>query len=46
MATLTITGTAADDTIVITATGADSGAYSINGEPAVASSPARTATIP
>jgi hypothetical protein len=35
MATLTITGTAADDTIVITATGADSGAYSINGGPAV-----------
>jgi outer membrane usher protein FimD/PapC len=36
MATLTITGTAADDTIVITATGADSGAYSINDGPAVA----------
>src|SRR5262245_45676070 len=36
MATLTITGTAADDTIVITATGTDSGSYSINGGPAVA----------
>src|SRR5262245_60016302 len=36
MATLTITGTAADDTIVITATGSDSGSYSINGGPDVA----------
>jgi hypothetical protein len=36
MATLTITGTAADDTIVITASGPDSGSYSINGGPAVA----------
>jgi Ca2+-binding RTX toxin-like protein len=36
MATLTITGTAADDTIVITASGTDSGSYSINGGPAVA----------
>ena len=36
MATLTITGTAADDSIVITATGSDSGSYSINGGPAVA----------
>src|SRR5262245_18102681 len=36
MATLTITGTAADDAIVITATGPDSGSYSINGGPAVA----------
>ena len=35
MATLTITGTAADDTIVITASGTDSGTYSINGGPAV-----------
>jgi hypothetical protein len=36
MTTLTISGTAADDTIVITATGADSGSYSVNGGPAVA----------
>ena len=36
MTTLTITGTAADDTIVITASATDSGAYSINGGPAVA----------
>jgi trimeric autotransporter adhesin len=36
MTTLTINGTAADDTIVVTATGADSGSYSINGGPAVA----------
>src|SRR5262245_58040898 len=36
MATLTITGTAADDTIFITATGSDGGSYSINGGPAVA----------
>ena len=36
MATLTINGTTADDTIVVTATGADSGSYSINGGPAVA----------
>jgi trimeric autotransporter adhesin len=36
MATLTINGTAADDTIIVTATGADSGSYSINGGPAVA----------
>jgi hypothetical protein len=36
MATLTITGTGADDTIVITATASDSGSYSINGGPAVA----------
>src|SRR5262249_10124784 len=36
MATLTIAGTAADDTIVITASGPDSGSYSINGGPAVA----------
>ena len=36
MATLTITGTAADDTIFITASGPDSGSYSINGGPAVA----------
>jgi len=36
MTTLTITGTAADDTIVITATGSDSGSYSINGGPDVA----------
>jgi hypothetical protein len=36
MATLTINGTAADDTIVVTATGTDSGSYSINGGPAVA----------
>jgi Ca2+-binding RTX toxin-like protein len=36
MAILTINGTAADDTIVVTATGADSGSYSINGGPAVA----------
>ena len=53
MATLTITGTAADDTIVITASGTDSGSYSINGGPAVAFSasprswsPARTVTTP
>src|SRR5262245_18306042 len=36
MTTLTISGTAADDSIVVTATGADSGSYSINGGPAVA----------
>ena len=35
MATLTITGTAVDDAIVITASGTDSGTYSINGGPAV-----------
>ena len=36
MATLTIDGTSGDDAIVITATGSDSGSYSINGSPAVA----------
>ena len=36
MTTLTIAGTAADDTIVITATGSDSGTYCINGGSAVA----------
>jgi trimeric autotransporter adhesin len=36
MATLTIDGTGGDDTIVITATGTDSGSYSINGGPAIA----------
>src|SRR5262245_22647415 len=36
MATLTIDGTGGDDAIVITATGIDSGSYSINGGPAVA----------
>ena len=36
MATLTLTGTATDDTIVINATGTDSGTYSINGGAAVA----------
>jgi trimeric autotransporter adhesin len=36
MTTLTIAGTAADDTIVITGSGPDSGSYSINGGPAVA----------
>ena len=36
MATLTINGTSGDDAIVITATGSDSGSYSINGSPAVA----------
>jgi len=36
MTTLTISGTAADDIIVVTAAGADSGSYSINGGPAVA----------
>ena len=35
MTTLTIAGTAADDTIVITATGSDSGSYCINGGSAV-----------
>ena len=36
MATFTLTGTATDDTIVINATGTDSGTYSINGGAAVA----------
>ena len=36
MATLMLTGTATDDTIVINATGTDSGTYSINGGAAVA----------
>jgi trimeric autotransporter adhesin len=36
MTILTIDGTGADDTIVINATGTDSGSYSINGGPAVA----------
>src|SRR5262245_27896243 len=36
MATLTIDGAGGDDAIVITATGIDSGSYSINGGPAVA----------
>src|SRR5262245_30952017 len=36
MTILTIDGTSADDTIVINATGTDSGSYSINGGPAVA----------
>jgi hypothetical protein len=36
MTTLTIDGTSGDDAIVITATGSDSGSYSINGGPAVA----------
>src|SRR5262245_19129115 len=36
MTILTIDGTGADDTIVINATGTDSGSYTINGGPAVA----------
>jgi Ca2+-binding RTX toxin-like protein len=36
MAILAIDGTGGDDTIVITATGTDSGSYSINGGPAIA----------
>jgi hypothetical protein len=36
MATLTIDGTGGDDTIVINATGTDSGSYTINGGPAIA----------
>src|SRR5262245_15541078 len=36
MATLTIDGTGADDTIVINATGTDSGSYNVNGGPAIA----------
>jgi Ca2+-binding RTX toxin-like protein len=36
MADLTISGTGGDDTIVITATGTDSGSYSINGGAAIA----------
>jgi hypothetical protein len=36
MSTLTIDGTGGDDTIVVNATGTDSGTYSINGGPAIA----------
>src|SRR5205823_4879495 len=35
-APLTVTGSGADDTLVVTATGANSGSYSLNGGPAVA----------
>src|SRR5439155_7811947 len=42
---ITVTGTGIDDTLVVTATGTNSGSYSLNGGPAVAFSGATSFTF-